>query len=367
MSIRIFACLLLLLASLPAVAAEPEKSTESNPAVVATATAKSAETDRTIRRAIRQLDSDTFAERREAAEQLRDAGPAAIASLEEACRDGAGERVAQSIEILQSFAASEDREVSAAALHALKNIADGENATAAKLAATAVHSIRTTPGMRPAPEAGGDRIAGFNPFDNAMLQGMRGRERNFSMSTVRNNGREQIKITDGERRVEIDKDPSGPLRVEWREGNDAPQVAEADDLDQLRKDHPQAAEIYDQYQAQIAGAQGMLGERFFAPLRLDGLPIPQPMRQMDEQWARMRAEHQQMMEEMRAQHQQRMRNMRQIAPARPANPPTQLRRLQEDARQLQQRIQAGDVDDATIEEISRLQELLKELQRQANQ
>ncbi|UUO08504.1 hypothetical protein M4951_09330 [Blastopirellula sp. J2-11] len=367
MSIRSFACLLLLLASLPAVAAEPEKSTEPNPPAVANAAPKSAETDRTIRRAIRQLDSDTFAERREAAEQLRDAGPAAIASLEEACRDGAGERVAQSIEILQSFAASEDRDVSAAALGALKKIADGDNATAAKLAATAVHSTRSIPGMRPAPPGDDGRIAGFDPFDIRLLPGVRGRERNFSMSTVRNNGREQIKITDGERHVEIDKAPNGPLRVEWREGNEAPQVAEADDLDELRKDHPQAAEIYDQYQARIAGPQGMLGPRFFAPLRLDGLAVPQPIRQMDEQWARMRAEHQQMMEEMRAQHELRMRNMRQLAPARPAEPPTQLRRLQEDARQLQQRIQAGDVDEATIEEISRLQELLKELQRQVDQ
>lgn len=359
MSTRIFACLSLLLASLPAVAAEPENQSPEQSVRPAPAQAGDAEqTERAIRRAIRQLDSDTFAERREAADVLRDAGAAAIAPLEDACRDGAGERVAQSIEILKSFAASEDRAVSAAAIKALKNIADGENATAAKLAATAVQSLRSQPGQMNNPLLGG-RQREENPFAR--------RGRNFSMSTVRNNGREEIKVTDGNLHVEIEKDPNGPIRVEWKDGEAESQVAQANDLDQLHNDHPQAAEMYDRYVAQAAAGPGAIGPRFFAPLQVDGLPIPQPMFQMDEHFARMRAEHQRMIDEMRAQHEQRMQDMRRLAPpVAPAIPPSQLDRLRQHAERLQQRVQNGEVDDETKAEVERLQRLLNELQTQMN-
>ncbi|MCC9604887.1 hypothetical protein LOC68_25750 [Blastopirellula sp. JC732] len=362
MSTRIFACLSLMLASLPAVAAEPENPTAEQSVQTAPTRALDAEqTERAIRRAIRQLDSDTFAERREAAEILRDFGAAAIAPLEEACRDGAGERVAQSIEILKSFAASEDHVVRDDAMRALKRIADGENATAAKLAATVVQSMQTLPGRRQFPE--------FGPIPNAGLDGMamRGRGRNFSMSTVRNNGREEIKITDDELHVQIERDPNGPIRVEWKEGDGESQVAKADDLDQLRNEHPEAAELVDKYQARAAGGP-LMGNRFFAPMQVDGLPIPQPMFQMDEHFARMRAEHQRMVDEMRAQHEQRMQEMRRLAPpVAPAIPPSQLGRLRDHAERLQRRVQNGEVDEATRAEVERLQRLLEELQTQMNQ
>lgn len=365
MSSRIFACLSLALASLPAVAAEPE-STSPNPFTpVAAATVDAEQTDRTIRRAIRQLDSDTFAERREAAEALRDAGAAAITPLEEACRDGAGERVAQSIDILKSFAGSEDREVSAAALKALQNVAEGENATAAKLAATAVQSMRKLPGRQDLPGVLGGRFGGGEGFPPAEMRGLGG---NFSMSTVRNNGREEIKINDGDLHVEIEKDPNGPIRIEWKQGDAEAHVAQADDMDQLREKHPDAAQMYDKYQERIAGVPGMFGgQRFFAPARLEGLAIPQPMFQMDDHFARMREEHQRMIDDMRAQHEARMQEMRRMAPARPGLPPTQLQRLRQDAEQLRQRVENGEVDAATQAEIVRLQQLLDALQRQADQ
>lgn len=362
MSSRFFASLSLALASLPAVAAEPEAPSPNPFTPVAAATVDAEQTDRAIRRAIRQLDSDTFAERREAAEVLRDAGAAAIAPLEEACRDGAGERVAQSVDILKSFATSEDREVSAAALKALQNIAAGENATAAKLAATAVQSMRTTPGRNSVPGRFDMNDAGIPGI------GMRGLGGNFSMSTVRNNGREEIKINDGTLHVEIEKNPDGPIRIEWKEGDAEAQVAQANDLDELREKHPEAAQLYDKYEQRMAGVPGMLGgQRFFAPMRMDGLAIPQPMFQMDEHFARMREEHQRMVDDMRAQHEARMQEMRRMAPARPGLPPTQLQRLREDADRLRERVEAGKVDAATQAEIARLQQLLDALQRQANQ
>ncbi|TWT31696.1 hypothetical protein [Blastopirellula retiformator] len=353
MSTRVFACLSLLLASLPVVAAEPEnRSPQQLPQPAAE------QTDRAIRRAIRQLDSDTFAERREAADALRDAGAAAIAPLEEACRDGAGERVAQSIEILKSFAASEDRMVSAAAQQALQNIANGDNATAAKLAATATQSLRSAPGRLQLPDVR-HRIGEQPGF---------GARRNFSMSTVRNNGREEMKVTDGDLEVVINKDPNGPIQVEWQAGGGEKQTAKADDLQQLREEHPEAAKLVEKYEARGLGALGggMIGDnRFFAPMRMGGLPIPQPMMEMDEHFARMRAEHQRMVEQMRAQHEERMQEMRRLAPpVAPGIRPPQIERLRASTEQLRQRVENGQVDEATQAEIERLQRVLDELQLQ---
>lgn len=360
---RIFACLLLLLASLPSLAAEPEQSAPEKSADPAPQSATAQETDRAVRSAIRQLDNDTFAERRAAAEFLRDAGAAAITPLADACRDGAGERVAQSIEILQSFAASEDREVSNTALTALQKIAAGENATAAKLAKSAVAATRAIPGRQPAMQLGqGNDQGRANPF----MDPFGGRGRNISISTVRNNGQEKIKITDDDRRVEIDKDPNGPIRIEWQDGDEAAQVAKADDLDALRNAHPKAAAVYDDYQQMIAAGPGLdgPGPDFLLPMRFDGPDIPQPMRQMEAHFDRMRADHQRMINEMRTQHEMRVQNMRQFPPPRPVQPPAQLRQLQDDAQRLQERVQNGEVDEATRKELARLQKMLNELQQQ---
>ncbi|MFI4876576.1 MAG: hypothetical protein ACIALR_14600 [Blastopirellula sp. JB062] len=359
MTLRMIACLLAMLVARPAIAGEPDRSLPQESAASATPQNESA-----IRRAIRQLNSDTIAERQAAAEQLRQAGAAAIEPLTNSCRDGAGERVAQSINILQSFAGSEDRDLRSAATQALQKIAAGENVTAAQLAASALTATRMTIARRNTPRPLVDQMGEFDRF----VEPLPGQRTNFSMSTVRQNGRELIKIQDGERRINIEKQPNGSIRIEWREGDKPPQIAQADDIESLRTKHPDAAAIYDQYQTDLAAAPGMLGPGFIDPLldpmRLEGLQFPRPMRPRDDHWARMRAEHQQKFEEMRADHQRRMQEMRQLAPLRPTLPPAQLRRLREETEQLRQRVEKGEVDEATLKEISRLQSLLDALQRQ---
>lgn len=197
---------------------------------------------------IAQLDADQFGQREAAEAKLKTLGKPAIPALRKAALDESLEVTCRAIDVLAKLLQSTDESVRTAAKAALDELAKSEHGAAASRAAAAV---------KPKPDknaagaiapniifgGGGNIVLGAN-----VVVGGAGAKR---VSVTQRNGEKKIEADENGRKVKINQDAKGAIKIEVTEKKDGKEVTkkyEASSVDELKKKHPQAHEIYKKYQ-----------------------------------------------------------------------------------------------------------------------
>jgi hypothetical protein len=234
---------------------------------------------------VKQLDADRYSDRQQASEKLAAAGAEAIPALAEAAQSGAPEAAARAVNILGDHLLKGGGDLKAAAKAALETIAQGANPVAARRAKSALEESEKPP---PDPVArqlplrifgggvqGGIQIRGGGQFQIQVAQNNNGVQIK-RVSVSNNNGVKQIEADEGGRKVKIKDDPNNGIEIEvteTKDGKETTQKYQAKNRDELKKNHPDAHKIYEQYnnpaQVQIAPANNAV--RRSAEIRIDSL------------------------------------------------------------------------------------------------
>jgi hypothetical protein len=200
---------------------------------------------------VKQLDSDRFAERQAATDKLAEIGKPAIDALSEAAAGQSLEVTVRSIDVLKKLAGSSDEPTKEAAKAALEKIAGSSSPAAARRAQEALKAMEEAEQrqqrnvMVPGLIQGGIQIA--------VAGG--GAARRMSVKTV--NGVKTIEAEEGDRKIKIVDDPNAGIKMEVttkKDGKETTEKYEAKDADDLKKKHPEAHKIYNEY-AKNAGQQ----------------------------------------------------------------------------------------------------------------
>lgn len=201
-----------------------------------------------IKALIKKLDSNRFADRNEGTQKLSAMGEAAIDSLKEAAKSESSEVATRSIQILQRHLESSDDALKAAAKAALESLAEGDD-DAASRAKDALKPNTETP--RP-PALPGMRIGG----GNIQIQ-FRGAAGNRKVRVKQANGVKETDVEENGEKIKIVEDPANGIKVEVTKkdanGNEVTKKYEAKNLDDLKKNEPEAYKIYEKHGKQ----QGM--------------------------------------------------------------------------------------------------------------
>ena len=209
---------------------------------------------------IKQLASSNFAERQAASQQLTKLGEQAIPRLTAAALGDNREAVTRSVDILKGHLKSANEKLQSAAKAALKKISAIENGVGPRLAREALAPSKPRP--QPAP---GRVIRGF-PQIQLQIQG------GAQAIKIRNvNGVKDIEVTEKERSIKIHDDPNQGIKVEITETKDGKPVTrkfEAKNADELKKKHPEAHKLYQQY------SQGAAGKIQIRNFQIPGNGIP---------------------------------------------------------------------------------------------
>jgi hypothetical protein len=206
---------------------------------------------------IKQLDADEFTTRQAAQQKLEDAGGAAIEALREAALGKPVEAAARAVDILQNHLRGDNRDLKAAAEATLKKIAESDNATAAGRAKSALQPEPAKPadppqqntpfGRRPIPVPIGGIGGGIRIEAHAIAVGGKGRR--MSVKTV--DGNKDIEVEEDGRKVSINETAAGKIKMSVteknKEGKEETKKYEAESADDLKKIHPDAHKIYEQY------------------------------------------------------------------------------------------------------------------------
>jgi hypothetical protein len=211
---------------------------------------------------IRQLDADRFTDRQAASNKLEAAGERAIPHLIETAENGSVEASARAVNILAAHLSGRDAATKAAAREALEKLAESKNASTARRAKGAIEeSQKPQPATAPARRAiriiganGRIQIGGAVPGGQIQVQVQQravGGGRQVTITTV--NGVKTINAVEGNRKVQIKDDPQNGIEMEVTETKDGKAVTEkykAKNAEDLKKKHPDAYKIYDEYARQ---------------------------------------------------------------------------------------------------------------------
>lgn len=360
------------------------------------------EAEREIRYWIRQLDADQFAKRQEASEKLLAFGGQAIGPLEEGARNGNGEVVSRSIDILRKFATSEEEGISGQAIESLKRLAEAGNRTASRLSKAALDEVEPMRNRR------GMDFARPQLADEAVFpQG--GMQRSVSVKNI--NGDQTIEVTENGVTKKIEKSEAGKVTVTVTEGEDPAKVVSADSPELLKKQDEEAHAVYEElsklagefrapngarrFRAQMPGfpgggfpelpGAGFPGADFpeWADFPRGGLGADfDPIDQIQQQMERMRTERERIMaqmEEMRADRFGRFPiapEFRRIAPpgmerrerAQPeqVSPEKQLENLKTRLAKVLEKLENEEPAERDLGEIRRLERMLEAIERSLN-
>lgn len=228
---------------------------------------------------IQQLEANRFSKRQHASQQLLEAGKAAIPALAEAAMGESRETTSRAIEILKKHFQSNDEFTKAAAKAALEKIAQGTNGQAARAAEQALNPKKAEPPPPPGIQLLG--VPGAQMQLQIQIQGAFGG--NGKRVTMHNlNGVKTIDAQDGNRKVKITDDPNNGIKMEiteTKDGKDETKKYEAKNADELKKNHPDAHKLFEEYSKpgggiQIGGIQLQPGFPPGALPQLPGLEIP---------------------------------------------------------------------------------------------
>jgi hypothetical protein len=214
---------------------------------------------------IKDLDSNKFAERDQATNKLIEAGPAGIDEVTKAAESDSKEVSRRSIEILQRLMQSDDAAIK-----------DKAKAALTKLTTSSIESVagRASQALKPptpvAPNGQPGRI---------IIGGMRigGVPMNRTIKVQNVNGRRTIEINENGKKTEIVDDPTNGIEMQTTEKVDGKEKTEkitAKNLEELKKNHPEAAKVLEQFQG---GAGGAIQIQVHAGGMPGGVPIAIPM------------------------------------------------------------------------------------------
>jgi hypothetical protein len=238
-----------------------------------------------VRRWTKDLDSDIFVTRQEAARKLFEAGKEAIAPLAEASSGKSLEVITAAVDILHRLSQSDEPSTRDAAKAALEKISAGTNATAADLAKEA---LAPPPAANPQPgvqNLGGNiqlggRIRIIGPGAGGNIQILPGGNLQlvpgggiqvFRIQANANNGNQTIDVDDNGKKVHIQEDQNGlEVRVtEKVNGQDKTDTFKAKDAAELKQKFPEANKLYEKYGQNGAGALQIRAQAIapiFAPI-----------------------------------------------------------------------------------------------------
>lgn len=238
--------------------------TEQRPAV-----AESPADVERLRTLVSDLDSPDFDVRREATARLIEAGADAVPHVADAAETDDLERATRSLDILKRLYQSDDPQTKAAAQKALETLAKSERRSVAQRAAAA------TAKPEPVPQFGG--VVGNIQIQVQGIQvaraagGMRMQVRNV-------NGKREIKVEQNGQKVAITDTNGKDITVkvvETADGKEKTSEYRGDDLDDLRKKHPEGAKIYEKYGANRNGIGVIRGVG--AGIQIQAAPVPVPV------------------------------------------------------------------------------------------
>ncbi len=205
-----------------------------------------------IRLLIKQLDAPTFAQRQEATQKLQAMGKTAFPALQKAAQSAAREVAARAITILKQHMDNGNQQTKAAAKKVLQHLSQSTEGRAAQMAKEA---------LRPKPAPSQPRIPGGNiqimqGINPAMLpaqiqingQIIAGNKHRISIRVA--NGTKDIDVEENGRAIKIHEGAKGDIQIEISEkknGKKQTKKYKANNVAELKKKHPEAHKIYEQY------------------------------------------------------------------------------------------------------------------------
>ncbi len=273
---------------------------------------------------IEQLESNRFAIRNRAMQELQRSGLAVIDEVEAIASSGSTEAADRAFEVLKRHHQSSDNALQIAAKEKLKRIAETPDHPKAKQAAEV---------LDPAPKNSANR-PNFRPFPNILPGNMQiqiqqqMRAGNGKTTRVRIvNGKKDVTVEENGTKIQVTEDANG-IKVERTDAKGKKEKKQYKDLDELKKKDPEARKVFDEagvagnrIQLQIRGRQlGGIPNVPGAP-RANGVPID-----VQKRIEAMRAEQQKRIEDMRkrrdeAQQKMKERREQQTPPTTPNETP----------------------------------------------
>ncbi|MFN9718930.1 MAG: hypothetical protein ACK58L_09575 [Planctomycetota bacterium] len=183
---------------------------------------------------VAELDHERLTKRQQAQKKLLGMGKAAIPALAKAALSGRRETIEKSIDVLAKLAQSKDEDTKDAARVTLQMLSESEQPSTADRAKLALNS-KELDGIKP-----------FEGWDNPGNEFAGGGQRNRSVSVSSVNGVRSIHVKEGGRETSIQELAGGKLFVSIT-GGEEPLELTVKNLDDLRKKHPEAAALYEQY------------------------------------------------------------------------------------------------------------------------
>ncbi|MBN1418263.1 MAG: hypothetical protein JXP34_05770 [Planctomycetes bacterium] len=196
--------------------------------------------DEEIPRLARELDADDYDTREAATERLAAIGKPAIPALEKAAAGESLEATLRAVEILERLRDSDDEETRTAARQALERLSEGEHAAAARQAKKALAPKIQEKNSMPFGQLG---------FGAVQIQ-IGGGLRSKSVSVRNVNGVKEIDATEDGRKIRIREGGPDGIRVEitaTKDGKEKTDTYAAKDAEELKKKHPEAHRIYEEY------------------------------------------------------------------------------------------------------------------------
>jgi hypothetical protein len=222
---------------------------------------------------IKDLSSDDFEARKSATRKLVEAGKPVIEPLSKAVDGNDLETTVRGMSVLTELARSPDEDLRKTARTALEELAKSKNRAVAQRAEAVIKPLNSEP--VPQPGIGG----GINiNVQGNIIQGNVGARLKIR-SQQGPNGR-QTEVDDNDRQILIDEPNDGPISIKVTEPPDAKgerkaKSYEAKTLDELKKNHPEAFELYDKYRNNNGrvGVGNQVRIQFGNPARF---PVPAP-------------------------------------------------------------------------------------------
>lgn len=224
----------------------------------------------TIPQLIEQLGSRDFTKRQTATQRLFKAGEPAIAALAEAAKGENREVVTRAVSILKGHLQSANEQLKLTAKTALAKIAELESGVGPRLAREALAPPKPAQPAQPFPQ-----IRGIPQIQLQIQGGAQGIQ-------VRNvNGIRDIEVTENNRKIKIHDDPNKGITVEVtqkKDGKPETKKYEAKNAEELKKNHPDAYKLYQQY-AKGAGGKIQIGNlqiqgNGFPPFKIPNIQNP---------------------------------------------------------------------------------------------
>ncbi len=212
---------------------------------------------------IAQLDNDDFAAREAAQSSLQKAGKPAFDALSEAAMGDSQEAGVRAIEILKRHFRGADDSLKQAAEAALQKISAGDNTIAAGRANNALQPAPEKPEIDPKQaDPFGPRVIPFGGRGGIRIEaraiaiGGRGAKR-VSVKNV--DGNKEIEVEEEKRTIKINETAAGKIKMEITAKDkgdmDGTEKYEAANAEELKKLHPEAYKVYEQYSKGGGGAR----------------------------------------------------------------------------------------------------------------